>query len=239
MRAHVLTHVPVEGPGRFADLLSDRGFAVEIVRGYAGEAVPAAVATEDLVLVMGGPMGVGDVGSAQHPFLAAEVALLRRCLAEGIPVLGVCLGAQLLAHAAGARVSPNRRPDGSPAREVGWAPVAFAIDRPECAGLHRWEWMLHWHGDAFDLPAGAVPLASTPITPNQAFRLGRTIGLQFHPEVEVADIEAWLVADRDYCLGANGPDGVDRVRADTARLHAAWRPIADRFLGNCLDAILG
>src|SRR6185369_11804775 len=106
-------------------------------------------------------------------------ALLRDRLAGSAPVLGVCLGAQLMAHAAGARVYPNTRP-GTPGQpptrvyEVGWAPVDFlGVDRePALAGLSAREPMLHWHGDTYDLPRGAVLLASTPACPNQAFRLG-------------------------------------------------------------------
>lgn len=241
--AHVLMHVAAEGPGRLADLLTARGLTLREWHLFAALDLPTPQ-VGDLLLVMGGPMGVGERNDPRFPFLEPEIALIRRCIDQGIAVLGICLGSQLLAHAAGATVHPNIRPGPNgqpqPAREVGWAPVAFHdVDhRPELRDLHRWEWMLHWHGDTFTLPAGAVLLASTPVTPHQAFRLERAIGLQFHPEADAATIANWLRLDRDYAELASGPDAVDHITADTARLLAAARPAADRLLDNCLDVLL-
>lgn len=238
-------HVAVEGPGRLRGLLEARGFALREYHLFAGVAVPRQVAADDLVVVMGGPMGVADRDNPRYLFLIAEIDLLRWCLANTVAVLGLCLGSQLLAHAAGAAVYANQRPvfgGGTEAvREVGWAPVQFhhGPGRLELAGLHRWEWLLHWHGDTFDLPAGAVLLASTPMTPHQAFRLPRAIGLQFHPEVDAAIIETWLVADQAYAESAAGVDALPHIRADTARLLPAAHAAADHFLGNCLEVLLG
>lgn len=241
--AHILMHVPVEGPGRLGSLLTGRGFTLREWHLFANVALPTPQ-PGDLLLVMGGPMGVGERSDPRYPFLEPEIALIRRCLDQGNAVLGICLGSQLLAHAAGATVHPNIRPGPNgqpqPAREVGWAPVAFhGVDhRPELHGLHRWEWLLHWHGDTFTLPPGAVLLASTPITPHQAFRLERAIGLQFHPEVDATTIATWLRLDRAYAELASGSDAVDHITADTARLMTAAQPAADRLLGNCLDVLL-
>ena len=144
-------------------------------------------------------MGVADAERPEFRYLADELALLRGLVARDAPVLGICLGAQMLAAAAGARVYPNTRPgpDGAPvaAREVGWGQVDFiARDEPALAGLAARELVLHWHGDTFDLPRGAVHLASTPVCRHQAFRLGRRqFGLQFHCE---------LAARHDRRLGA-------------------------------------
>src|SRR4051812_18420796 len=155
---------------------------------------------------MGGPMGVADLGKPETPFLVAEVALLRERLAAGAPVLGVCLGAQLLAHAAGARVYPNSA-GGRRVYEVGFGPVDFlAGDRePALAGLAAREVMLPWHGDPSAPPAGAVPLAATAACPHQAFRLDRAFGLQFPPEIERATIDDWLRVDAAYVATACGP----------------------------------
>lgn len=186
-------------------------------------------------------MGVGDVGRPEFPFLADEVCLLRQRVQDDSPVLGVCLGAQLLAHAAGARVYPMaERGGGLAAFEVGWAPVRFHRESEEDAldGLPPEAPALHWHGDTFDLPAGARLLASSAICQNQAFRLGRRLfGLQFHCEVEAQHVEAFLRADGDFVVRANGPQGVARLRAETGRLVDLSRSVGDVFLGNILRAM--
>jgi GMP synthase-like glutamine amidotransferase len=242
-RAIVLEHTPTEGPGRVAPLLAARGIPCETRALHRGDPVPAALGGGELLVVMGGPMGVGDAGSPAYPFLAPEIALLATCVARDQPVLGICLGAQLLAAGAGAHVYPNTRqgPDGRPvpAREVGWGEIDLVgADRePLLAGLPARPLVLHWHGDTFDLPAGAVHLASTPACRHQAFRLRRQVGLQFHCELEPATIASWAREDADYVRAANGPDGADRILADTARYYAGARPIWDRLLGNILDLV--
>ena len=241
--AIVLQHTPTEGPERVATLLGARGIRCETLPLHAGARVPDDVAPDQLLVVMGGPMGVGDAGSAQYPFLAPEIALLRKLLARDAPVLGICLGSQLLAAAAGARVYPNTRPgpDGKPvpAREVGWGPVdLIGADRERAlAGLPAQPMVVHWHGDTYDLPAGAVHLASTPVCRHQAFRIGRAFGLQFHPELERETIAVWVGEDADYVRGALGPEGGARILADTDRHYAAARPIWDRLLGNIISVM--
>jgi GMP synthase (glutamine-hydrolysing) len=243
-KAVVLQHAPSEGPERIGVLLAARGIPHQVRPLHDGAPVPSDLAADELLVVMGGAMGVGDAGSPAYPFLTDELALLRRLIARDAPVLGICLGSQLLAAAAGARVYPNLRPgpDGAlqPAREVGWAAVDFlGVDRePALAGIGARQPMFHWHGDTFDLPPGAVHLASTPICRHQAFRLGRRqFGLQFHCEVEAATIAAWVRDDADTVRTANGPDGAARILADTERHYAAAQPVWDRLLGNLLDRL--
>lgn len=243
--AVVLQHTSTEGPERVARLLSTRGFACDVRHLYRGDAVPTALAPGTPVVVMGGPMGVGDAGDPRYPFISPEIDWLRGLLSRDQPVLGICLGAQLLAAAAGARVYPNTRPgpEGKavPAREVGWGPVdLIGVGRePALAGLRDRELMLHWHGDTFDLPAGAVHLASTPVCRHQAFRLGqRQFGFQFHCELEAETIAVWVAEDADYVRAANGEEGGARILADTERHMAEARPIWDRLLGNVLDLML-
>ncbi|HEY7374563.1 MAG TPA: gamma-glutamyl-gamma-aminobutyrate hydrolase family protein [Polyangia bacterium] len=237
--ALILQHVPTEGPERIATLLAARGVRCETLALHDGVPVPDVIGRDQLLIVMGGPMGVADAGSPKYPFLAGEIALLRRLIARGAPVLGVCLGSQLLAAAAGARVYPNMRKgaDGKPvpAREVGWGPIDLHnVAEPALAGLPAQPLVVHWHGDTYDLPAGAVQLASTPICRHQAFRIGRAFGLQFHPELERETIATWVREDADYVRGALGPEGGARVLADTDRHYVAARPIWDRLLGNIL-----
>jgi GMP synthase (glutamine-hydrolysing) len=244
-RALVLQHTPSEGPERVADLLRARAVAVEVCHAYTGAPVPRELGPGDVLVAMGGPMGVGDAGDPRFAFLAREIELLRWAIARRHGVLGICLGAQLLAAAAGARVYPSTRPgaDGQPcaACEVGWGAVDFVpVTRERAlAGLRAREQVLHWHGDTFELPPGAVRLASTPVCANQAFRLGqRQFGLQFHCELSAPTIALWVREDADYVRAANGDDGGARILADTLRCFADASPVWDRLLGNILDLML-
>lgn len=226
--AVVLQHVPHEGPGRLGGLLRAAGWTIEERRLDQGAAVPVAERAGDLLVVMGGPMGVGDLGDPRWPFLSAEVALLRARLAERRPVLGICLGAQLLAHAAGARVTPNR------VREVGWGPLRWLVDDPLLDGVERDAPMLHWHGDAFAIPAGAVHLAATDACATQAFRRGRAVGLQFHPEVDADQLDTWIAEDHAYACGALGPDAATLLRDGWRAHHARYIAAGDRLLRNVI-----
>jgi GMP synthase-like glutamine amidotransferase len=236
-RALVLKHVPQEGPGRIAQALRAAGFTKEVLELWRGDALPETLDGYAALVVMGGPMGVSEIGDPRFAFLAGEARLLERAVASDFPTLGVCLGAQLLAHAAGARVYANEL--GEPpvtVREVGWGAIHFVEDaaaEPVLAGLDAAETVFHWHGDTFDLPAGAVLLASTLHCKNQMFRLGRRqFALQFHVEVESADIESWLESDAEYVRAALGPNGRARVTADTARYMPRYRERGDRLLEN-------
>jgi GMP synthase-like glutamine amidotransferase len=241
--ALVLKHVPHEGLGRIAKALERAGFTWELRELASGAALPPTLEGFDALIVLGGPMGVSDIGDPRYPFLEPEVRLIEGALAADFPLLGVCLGAQLLAHASGARVYPNQLGD-PPAvvREVGWGAIHFVPDaasEPVLEGLDRAETVFHWHGDTFDLPTGAVLLASTLPCPNQMFRLGRRqFGLQFHVEVESSDIEAWLEADSDYVRSALGANGRARIARDTARYMPRYREQGDRMLAN-LIALFG
>jgi GMP synthase (glutamine-hydrolysing) len=244
-RALVLQHTPTEGPERVAVLLARRDIPCDIRAVYRGEPVPADLAEDELLIVMGGPMGVADAPDPRYAFLAQEIALLRRLSARDAPVLGICLGAQLLAAAAGARVYPMSRPgpDGraAPAREVGWGPVDFVTAPSEAllAGIGGRALMLHWHGDTFDLPPGAVHLASTAFCPNQAFGLGRRqFAIQFHCELEADTIAVWVREDAEFVRAAHGDEGGARILADTTRHYTAAQAVWDRLLDNILDAML-
>lgn len=230
----MLQHVPHEGPSRIAPALGRAGFDVERRELFAGARVPA-LHEADLLVVMGAPLGVSDAGDPRYPFLAAELELLRETVARDFPTLGICLGAQLLAAAAGARVYPNLAGQPPrPAREVGWGAVHFVrtpAQEPVLAGLDPAEIVLHWHGDTFDLPPGATLLASTLTCENQMFRLGRRqFGVQFHVELEASDIDAWLAADANYVRGALGDDGPERVRRDTTRFMPGFEEKTERLL---------
>jgi GMP synthase (glutamine-hydrolysing) len=183
-------------------------------------------------------MGVGDLERPGFPYLRREIDLLRRRIEEDSPVLGVCLGAQLLAHAAGARVFPMTRTGGGDRLyEVGWAPIQFhlADGAGALAGMPAEAFVLHWHGDTFDLPDGARLLASTAVCRNQGYQLGRRLfGLQFHCETVAQDVENFLREDGPFVVQANGADGVATVRRDMSRHLAGFRDVSDRLLRNIL-----
>ncbi len=243
-RAVVLTHEDFEGPARIAELLAGEGRALDVIQLHRGDVVPARLDRDDVLVVMGGPMGVGDVGDPRYAYLAREVDLLRARVADDAPVLGICLGAQLLAHAAGARVAPMASADGGRVYEVGWGPIRYHageghpdVDRI-LDGLPKESITLHWHGDAFELPSGAHRLASTAVCPTQGFILGRRlVGLQFHCETSAQDVEAFVREDAGFVAKANGEAGVERVRAETPRYLPAFRREGDLLLRNILRTI--
>jgi GMP synthase-like glutamine amidotransferase len=178
----VVEHVENEGPGLIAQVADGCGMNVQRVG--AADPLPELDSVAGLV-VMGGPMSVCD----GEPRLGAEVALLHDALTRGLPILGVCLGAQLLAAACGARVYHGDRGE-----EVGLGTVTLtepANDDPLFAGCGDTLDVLHWHGDTFDLPRGACHLAGSDAYPNQAFRLGCAYGFQFHLEVDAALLLDW------------------------------------------------
>jgi GMP synthase (glutamine-hydrolysing) len=194
-----IQHVPWEGPHRILDACG--ALHVQTVKPLAGQPLPAHEALAGAV-VMGGPMNVDEV--ERFPGLAAERQWLAEAARRGMPVLGICLGAQLLARALGAEVRAGER------REIGFAPVDIADPAdPVLGGLAPSTEVLHWHGDVFDLPDGAQPLASSALTEHQVFRAGNAWGVLFHPEADFALLEAWLAVPEmiDEAVGALGNEG--------------------------------
>lgn len=205
MRYRVLQHVSFETPGLVAEYLHSRGDLISTTALYNGESLPT-VDDFDGLIVMGGPMSVHD--EAEYPWLRAEKELIRMAIRKGKKILGICLGAQLIAEVCGAKVYNN------PVKEIGFWPVRW-VDAPDSFGAsgtpdspHPPDGSIpffHWHGETFDLPTGAVLLASTDACPNQAFRLGEMImAVQFHPEVTAAMIAlmvehgAWELVEGPY-----------------------------------------
>lgn len=225
-RAACITNVAHEGPGLLGELLTGAGYQVELCEAFAGQPLPVGLAAEDILVVMGGPMGVADIGKPEFPWLAPVVELLRARLAQGAPNLGVCLGMQLIAHAAGAKVVPMRDESGARLREVGWGRLDFVGTDAITCGLPASIEVLHWHGDGCALPVGATLLASTPLCPVQMFRLGRSVGMQFHPEIDGPTACLWAEEDAEFVRAANGTDGVARLQA--ASPVAAERTYAHR-----------
>jgi GMP synthase (glutamine-hydrolysing) len=214
--ARVVRHVPFEDLGSFAPLLERRGYRVDWREAGVDDLEGLDALAPDLLIVLGGPIGAND--EADYPFLRDELRMIETRISANRPTLGICLGAQLIARAAGGRVYP------AAAKEIGWAPLVFteAGRRSPLAPLAETGTpVLHWHGDTFDLPTGATLLASTPGCPNQAFSMGeRVLGLQFHIEVTAAGLERWFIGHAAEIGATRGVD-VGILRADTERFAQA------------------
>lgn len=223
MRAHFFQHVPFEGLGAIEPWLLDRGFAITRTAFFDDE-TPPDPADIDFLILMGGPMSVND----PLPWLSVEKAWLRRFLETDKPVLGICLGAQLIASALGAAVRRNPEP------EIGWFPVEGLPVSHGFGFPPRFE-ALHWHGETFDLPADAIPLARTAVCENQAFRIGeKVIGLQFHLETTPETAAALIEHCGDELIDASHVQTADSLLGAAQATYDA----AHTELGCLLDALL-
>jgi GMP synthase-like glutamine amidotransferase len=210
-------HIESEGPGRFGEYFAARGDELSVVRLYEGDALPDSPAGLDLVISLGGPMNVYE--DEAYPFLADETEFLRRAMAAGTVVIGVCLGAQLIARAAGASVYR------APVKEVGWMNVSLTekgAEDPLFGGLPSPLPVLQWHGDTFDIPPGGEHLAASADCPHQAFRAGSAWGLQFHLEATPAMIARWFDGEKEF------REIVDRTAQLEPEVSRNWR----RFSNN-------
>jgi GMP synthase (glutamine-hydrolysing) len=225
-----LRHVPFEDLGLLAPLLESRGHAVRYVDVPVTSLGGFDPLEPDLLVVLGGPIGVYEVDL--YPFLAPETAFIARRLAAGRAVLGICLGSQLMAQALGARVYS------SGVKEIGWSPIELTAEG-RTSSLRRLERtaVLHWHGDTFDLPDGAVRLASTRVCKNQAFAWGtRALALQFHAEAAGNALESWFVGHTAEIAATPGIS-VPQLRADTARWKDAITEHGTAFFADWLAAV--
>ena len=229
MRALVLQHISCEPPGAYEDVLRERGATLERVELDEGDPLPDW-REFDAIIAMGGPMSVGD--DAALPWLSDEKRLIADAVEANRPFWGVCLGVQLLAASLGARVYPG------PSPEVGILPVSLTLDGltdPVFAGLPRELLTLQWHGDTFDMPHGAVRLAGSPAYPNQAFRVRRAYGVQFHLEVSPQMAREWASAP-EYAESLErvlGPGALERLITqleDAEQMTGHARTLVERWL---------
>ena len=212
MKAHILQHVAFEGAAGVRSWLDARGAEVTHTRFFEDAALPSP-GELDLVVVMGGPMSVND--EAAHPWLREEKAFLRSAIAGCVPTLGICLGAQMIASAMGARVYKNRT------KEIGWFPVRAEAAPEGCFAFPESLAVFHWHGETFDLPSGALLLATSAACRNQAYQVGRrAVGLQFHLEVTPESVDALIANCRDELVQAEFIQTEARMRAVGAAAYA-------------------
>jgi GMP synthase-like glutamine amidotransferase len=202
--------------------LATAGFEVGCTRLFAGEALPSPDAV-DLLVIMGGPMSVND--EAEFPWLVEEKAFIRRVVDAGTPVLGVCLGAQLIAGVLGARVYPNGE------KEIGWFPVQGVSADDTAFQFPSSIEVFHWHGETFDLPEGAVRLAGSTACENQAFQVGRSvIGLQFHLETTPESAAALAANCRDELVPGSYIETEEEILAAGPGIYAAINALAADLL---------
>jgi GMP synthase-like glutamine amidotransferase len=219
----IFRHTPTEGPGYFADYLDANGIDWQLVRVDAGDAIPRDASAFSGLTFMGGPMSVND----DLPWIAPALDLIRDAVAADVPVLGHCLGGQLMAKALGGEVTRN------PVKEIGWGEVQV----PEDAAARRWFGDLrrflsfHWHGETFTIPPGASRILGSPYCANQAFALDKHLGMQCHVEMTPDLIRSWS----DGWRGGAGPavqtaeemqerldERVRELNAVAARLYDRW-----------------
>lgn len=227
-----IRHVPFEDLGILEPLLRRRGYTIHYYDIGVHELWTLDVDKVDLLIVLGGPIGAYDEQS--YPFLNQELDLIRQRLGARRPLLGICLGAQLMARALGAAVRPMG------VKEIGFAPISLtdAGRRSVLAALPPDVAVLHWHGDQFDIPPGAEVLARTGICPHQAFALGdHALGLQFHLEADARRIEQWLVGHAAELMNA----GIDpcTLRAQAEKYGAALKVAAEAVFNAWIDGVEG
>ncbi len=225
MNVHVLQHAAFEGLGNMAAWLDARGARISTSHLYASPALPEIAALDqiDLLIALGGPMSVND--EVALPWLAPERRLIGAAIERGVAVLGVCLGAQLIAASQGMKVYPGRE------KEIGWHPLQGVAHGADALRFPDTAEVFHWHGETFDLPHGAVQLARTEACENQAFQLGaRTIGLQFHLEVTRESVAAMLEHGQADLVDGRHVQTDAQMRAAPERHYAGVRTLMHALL---------
>jgi GMP synthase (glutamine-hydrolysing) len=223
-QALAIQHLAFEDLGNLADVLHQHSFEVLYVEAGRHDLTHLDPLRPDLLIVLGGPIGAYE--ETDYPFLCDELRLLQCRLAADVPTLGICLGAQLMARALGAKVYPGC------GKELGWAPLQLSEAGRHSPLVHlsgEQTAVLHWHGDTFDLPQGAAHLAATPGYQNQAFSWGkRGLALQFHPEVTAAGLEQWFIGHACE-ISATPKVSIAQLRQDTQRYASQLQMQAQTF----------
>lgn len=216
-KVNVMRHLAFEDLASFTSVLQAHGYDINYIEAADFALAPDDMSqidalSDDLLIILGGPISVND--KTMFPFIDAEITLLKERIAADKPTLGICLGAQLIANALGAKIFPGKE------KEIGWYPLGITdagkhsslryLSAEHCS-------MLHWHGETFDLPQGAVLLASSEKFTNQAFSYGKNVlALQFHPEITQRSMEKWFIGHIGEIMQTDGVD-VEQLREETYR----------------------
>jgi GMP synthase-like glutamine amidotransferase len=231
----IFRHSSIEGPGYIADFLDRLGIPRQLVRVDQGDRVPADAAQFSGLIFMGGPMSVND----DLPWIESALGLIRHAVGRDIPVMGHCLGGQLMAKALGGMVAKN------PVKEIGWSEINVVPGATASVWLGDLRSFdgFHWHGETFSLPSGAVPLLSSRYCANQGFALGKHLGLQCHVEMTEAMIRNWcehgaaeLAASADSPAVQSAAEMQAEMAARLPQLHAAANRLYARWLRGVVQA---
>ena len=222
-----IRHVPFEDLGSFEQPLAEAGYIIRYLAAPTADFGAFEQEPPDLLVVLGGPISVND--GKDYPFVAAELKFIEARLKSGAPTLGICLGSQFMAKALGAEI---RRGKGM---EIGWKSLTLTEAGKRSPLKHLTGPVLHWHGDVFDLPAGAESLASTDLTPNQGYTWGKSLAVQFHPEVTARGLEQWYVGNTGELKDHGLTPGA--LRRDAATHAATLEKQGRDFLSDWLKSI--
>ncbi len=231
----IFRHSPTEGPGYFATYLHVRGLPWQLVKLDEGEAVPAGVGTFSGLVFMGGPMSVND----DLPWIAPVLELIRKAVSADVPVLGHCLGGQLMSKALGGSVGRN------PVKEIGWGEIEVA-DNPEAKAwfgpdLRRFE-SFHWHGETFTIPPGAVRIMGNRNCENQGFVVGANLGMQCHVEMTEQLIDSWCESGAEEIARSKASPAVqsaEQIKSDMREKIDAMRRVTDRLYDKWVTGLKG
>ncbi len=235
MRLLTIQHVPCEGPGLLEDKLIKNGWELDIKHMYLPDTLPQHLDHYDALMILGGPMGAYE--EDVYPCLCRIQELVREAAAREIPVVGICLGGQIIARALGANVGPN------PQKEIGWSPIMITNEGKQSPLFHNLPKtfpVFQWHGDTFALPEGATLLASSEICKNQAFVYRDHIwALQFHLEVTPEMVRTWSEVYRNELTQFGGPGAYERLQRNTGARWDSMHPWREQFLNNLLSILQG
>jgi len=228
----IIKHIDIEGPGTLGSFLDQQKISYRIIDLGEGQSLPKDLSSIDAVVVLGGPMNVDE--EDKYPFLESENEFIQQVLRSNIPYLGICLGSQLLAKAAGAKVVK------SPVKEIGWYQVQLTDEGRKdllFQGFRQDEPVYHWHGDMFEIPAQGELLATAEGCPHQALKVGRNAyGLQFHVEVTDQSIKEWC---QEYCENdlPGRPEHAQSMMKDYWRYEGQFKAQANRVYSNFLEIV--